>query len=281
MLRLPWWWLLFPPLVQCVLSANIHGLLVPLVLIGGGTLAGIAKVYAVVPLAILGRWRALAGFLILLAATVPILPWATYIGEFGQISQRLDDQTKLGVPILLLLVLSPAVLGALVVVGRERAAWLAVGADLALPAVLLRHAGDACPEPDRGCAHGATGPRQRPACLVCPRHRHLAWTTCSRRRFGSLGLSGQTNRPRRADSIEPMAEPDLDVVVLGGGGHVGLPLSLAFAQAGLRVGIYDTNQATLDRIAAGEMPFMENGADELLPRDPADRPARVRQRRRR
>ncbi len=29
---------------------------------------------------------------------------------------------------------------------------------------------------------------------------------------------------------------DLDVVVLGGGGHVGLPLSLAFAKAGLRVG---------------------------------------------
>lgn len=58
--------------------------------------------------------------------------------------------------------------------------------------------------------------------------------------------------------------PDLDVVVLGGGGHVGLPLSLAFAKAGLRVGIYDTNQSTLDRIAAGEMPFLETGADELL-----------------
>ncbi len=57
---------------------------------------------------------------------------------------------------------------------------------------------------------------------------------------------------------------DLDVVVLGGGGHVGLPLSLAFAEAGLRVGIYDTNQAALDRIAGGAMPFMENGADELL-----------------
>jgi UDP-N-acetyl-D-mannosaminuronic acid dehydrogenase len=56
----------------------------------------------------------------------------------------------------------------------------------------------------------------------------------------------------------------LDVVVLGGGGHVGLPLSLAFAEAGLHVGIYDTNQTTMDRIAAGEMPFMENGADELL-----------------
>jgi UDP-N-acetyl-D-mannosaminuronic acid dehydrogenase len=57
---------------------------------------------------------------------------------------------------------------------------------------------------------------------------------------------------------------DLDLVVLGGGGHVGLPLSLAFAKAGLRVGIYDTSQPTLDRIAAGEMPFMENGADALL-----------------
>ena len=63
-----------------------------------------------------------------------------------------------------------------------------------------------------------------------------------------------------------MTDPsrDLDVVVLGGGGHVGLPLSLVFADAGLRVGIYDTNQATLDRIGSGEMPVLENGADELL-----------------
>ena len=55
-----------------------------------------------------------------------------------------------------------------------------------------------------------------------------------------------------------------DVVVVGGGGHVGLPLSLVFAKAGLRVGIYDTSEATVDRITRGEMPFLENGADELL-----------------
>jgi UDP-N-acetyl-D-mannosaminuronic acid dehydrogenase len=60
------------------------------------------------------------------------------------------------------------------------------------------------------------------------------------------------------------ARTDLDVVVLGGGGHVGLPLSLTLADAGLCVGIYDTNQSTLDRIAAGEMPFLEAGAEELL-----------------
>src|SRR5262245_49878046 len=61
-----------------------------------------------------------------------------------------------------------------------------------------------------------------------------------------------------------MTAQALDVVVLGGGGHVGLPLSLVLAKAGLRVGVYDTNQATLDRIGAGDMPFLENGADDLL-----------------
>jgi len=61
-----------------------------------------------------------------------------------------------------------------------------------------------------------------------------------------------------------VTDRDLDLVVLGGGGHVGLPLSLAFAKTGLRVGIYDTNEATLERIGRGEMPFMENGAPELL-----------------
>ncbi len=61
-----------------------------------------------------------------------------------------------------------------------------------------------------------------------------------------------------------MSEPDLDVVVLGGAGHVGLPLSLALAASGLRVGIYDTNAATLALVSEARMPFRENGAEELL-----------------
>jgi len=55
-----------------------------------------------------------------------------------------------------------------------------------------------------------------------------------------------------------------DVVVVGGGGHVGLPLSLILARAGLRVGIFDTSETTVERICRGEMPFLENGADALL-----------------
>jgi UDP-N-acetyl-D-mannosaminuronic acid dehydrogenase len=58
--------------------------------------------------------------------------------------------------------------------------------------------------------------------------------------------------------------PTLDVVVLGGAGHVGLPLSLALANAGLRVGVFDVNRITLEQIAAGRMPFLETGGEELL-----------------
>jgi UDP-N-acetyl-D-mannosaminuronic acid dehydrogenase len=58
----------------------------------------------------------------------------------------------------------------------------------------------------------------------------------------------------------------LDLVVLGGGGHVGLPLALAFADSGWKVGIYDIDRAKIERIGQGEMPFREHGADELLPR---------------
>lgn len=54
------------------------------------------------------------------------------------------------------------------------------------------------------------------------------------------------------------------VCVIGGAGHVGLPLALTFANAGFRTVIYDTNEAALAGIAAGRMPFFESGGPELL-----------------
>lgn len=57
---------------------------------------------------------------------------------------------------------------------------------------------------------------------------------------------------------------DLDLVVVGGGGRVGLPLALSFASHGLSVGICDIDQARLKTIQEGRMPFMEAGADEVL-----------------
>ncbi|HKU19061.1 MAG TPA: nucleotide sugar dehydrogenase [Candidatus Saccharimonadales bacterium] len=55
-----------------------------------------------------------------------------------------------------------------------------------------------------------------------------------------------------------------DVCIIGGCGHVGLPFGMALADQGKQVVLYDINQASIDKINAGEMPFKENGAPELL-----------------
>jgi UDP-N-acetyl-D-mannosaminuronic acid dehydrogenase len=61
-----------------------------------------------------------------------------------------------------------------------------------------------------------------------------------------------------------------DITILGGCGHVGLPLGLAFADQGLRVVLYDTNYAAVDRVRSGKMPHREPGAPEVLARTLAD-----------
>ena len=57
-----------------------------------------------------------------------------------------------------------------------------------------------------------------------------------------------------------------DVVVIGGCGHVGLPLALAFADRGARVGIYDVSETAVATVNSGRMPFAEPGAEEVLGR---------------
>jgi len=57
-----------------------------------------------------------------------------------------------------------------------------------------------------------------------------------------------------------------DLCVIGGAGHVGLPFALICADSGLSTVIYDVDSAKVERIRAGEMPFFEEGADEMLRR---------------
>ena len=57
-----------------------------------------------------------------------------------------------------------------------------------------------------------------------------------------------------------------DVVIVGGCGHVGLPLGLVLADAGLSVTLYDVDANAVDQVRAGKMPFLERDADEMLER---------------
>lgn len=55
-----------------------------------------------------------------------------------------------------------------------------------------------------------------------------------------------------------------DLTVVGGAGHVGVPLVLAFTEAGLTVNLSDRNERSLDALRGGKLPFIEHGAPPLL-----------------
>jgi UDP-N-acetyl-D-mannosaminuronic acid dehydrogenase len=56
----------------------------------------------------------------------------------------------------------------------------------------------------------------------------------------------------------------LDMVIVGGCGHVGLPLALSLADCGYKVGIDDIDASKVAYVKAGNVPFLENGAVALL-----------------
>ena len=154
-LRLPPWWLLFPPLLLSVAAGSSA---LPLVACWsrrgvadrGGASAGrvgafagrvgafadagavLGRVYSAVPLALLGRWRGLVLGAAAIVVTAPFLGWDRYIGDLRE-DQRAAaaavgrGQLGLRDPGLVPVLVPMAVIG-LVLVGRRKAAWLAVPA---------------------------------------------------------------------------------------------------------------------------------------------------------
>ena len=55
-----------------------------------------------------------------------------------------------------------------------------------------------------------------------------------------------------------------DICIVGGLGHVGLPLGISFAKSGKKVVLYDINQEMVSLVLQGNMPFMELGAEQIL-----------------
>jgi len=57
---------------------------------------------------------------------------------------------------------------------------------------------------------------------------------------------------------------DYDVAIVGGLGHIGLPLGIVFADKSNNVLLIDNNLSNSNKVLRGEMPFIEYGADDLL-----------------
>ena len=125
-LALPVWWLLFPPVSLGIMTGS-SALLVTALLLRGTALAGglgvLTRIYAALPLLVLGRWRSLLVAGALLLATAP-MPWGLYWDERARVGQLLEgtsDLSAASAPWLL----PPAIVG-LVLLGRWRASWLIV-----------------------------------------------------------------------------------------------------------------------------------------------------------
>jgi UDP-N-acetyl-D-mannosaminuronic acid dehydrogenase len=77
--------------------------------------------------------------------------------------------------------------------------------------------------------------------------------------YSLTALKGKLLSPQNIDDLDKV-----DLCVVGGAGHVGLPLAIAFAHTGMRTLVYDINEAALEQIAGGELPALEYDADPLL-----------------
>ena len=63
---------------------------------------------------------------------------------------------------------------------------------------------------------------------------------------------------------DPASVRTADLTVIGGAGHVGIPLVLSFAAKGLSVNVNDLNLSNLAALQSGRLPFIEYGAESLL-----------------
>jgi hypothetical protein len=123
-LQLPMWWILFPPVLECLIVGNPDVLVLAFLLVRGplAGLAVVAKVYGVIPLLFQRRWGALLLGCALAALTLPL--WPAFLANLGTINASLQGQAE-GFSAWGTWWLVPTVL-ALWVLRRKGAEWLIV-----------------------------------------------------------------------------------------------------------------------------------------------------------
>jgi UDP-N-acetyl-D-mannosaminuronic acid dehydrogenase len=63
-----------------------------------------------------------------------------------------------------------------------------------------------------------------------------------------------------------MTPAKYDILIVGGYGHIGLPMGIVLADAGWQVALYDIDRSKTPIIASGKMPFLEYDAEPILQR---------------
>ena len=135
-LRLPLWWLLFPPISEALFSGNPQLVVLALILADRSWPAAIGvalKVYAVIPLIGERRWRAIGLAVVFHVVTFAIAPglWLSYLDQFSAISSRLEYESIQGFSAFYFPALLAVTLVALALLlwrDRVAAGWLAVPA---------------------------------------------------------------------------------------------------------------------------------------------------------
>lgn len=54
------------------------------------------------------------------------------------------------------------------------------------------------------------------------------------------------------------------ISIVGGTGHVGLPLGLALSEKNFKVQLIDINKENINKVNNGIMPFLEEGSEKIL-----------------
>jgi hypothetical protein len=126
-LKLPLWWVLFPPLVHSIWNGNPQTVALALLLASGTAPAVLAvglKLYAA--LAMFTRPKGLAVVGVALLITLPVLPWGLYLQDAGLIASYLVgawDGSASRIPLLI----PPTIVG-LWILRRKGGEWFAVPA---------------------------------------------------------------------------------------------------------------------------------------------------------
>jgi hypothetical protein len=144
-LRIPLWWLLFPPVIDSIVVGNLDVVVLAALVVGGrwAAIAPVLKIYGAVPLLLQGRWRPLVGAALL---CLPSLLWvSSFLDHRDELLGILVSQSGGGNSTWATAWLVPVAIALIVLRGRG-SSWLTVPmlwpgtqihyAALALPAVV-------------------------------------------------------------------------------------------------------------------------------------------------